>query len=823
MGRIHHVRWRCAGVLASCCFLLALASAAPAWAQTVPTFNMFGSVGLVDMPSARMADDGQLSVGASFMRNTQHYNLGFQALPWLETSFRYSGLQHFDPAYPVYYDRSFAVKLRLFNEGDYMPAIAVGINDLVGTGVYGGEYLVASKAVGDIDVTLGMGWGRQGSTALFRNPLTYISKSFETRPGFPSAAGSFGTSTFFHGPSVGLFGGVTWKTPLDGLSVSAEYSSDRYTLETSRGNFRPRSQMNFGAAYQLNENASLGLNWLYGDSIGGRFTVTMDPFNDAGSQRLGPPPVQPIIRSDEEQRSGLEALRSGRSSPVRPPAATTSSAALVDALWQRNDQISDVAVIGNTLSIRVVGVNPATTCSTAADLSRRFVLGITTVNVSDGRQSVRCATGGAEPAPAVAGSPSFATMSELTVIDARGARPVSPAALAKLKGDIAGQNLLVLSADINGAVATIYYANQNYMAEKDALERLLRIFMAEAPPNVEEVRFVVVENSVPQRQFVFLRTPQERNFYAVGTVSLEQGVSSPAPMTRQDTGNVKGRQRFTWVIGPALHQQLFDPTNPFGVQIAVGASAAYELLPGLQLHGSGEISLWDNFNTARLSDSVLPHVRTDFVRYFSEGKNGISSLALDYRFRLSPNVFAVTKIGYLEDMFAGAGGEILWRPEGQRWALGFDAYEVQQRNFNRLLGLQNYHVFTGHVSLYYASPWYNLNFVLSAGQYLAGDRGITFEATRRFASGVEVGTFFTKTNVSAARFGEGSFDKGIILRFPLGWVIPINSQLEYGTIIRPVQRDGGQRLGGDATLYEETRRSSEAEMALTGLSMPGMW
>jgi hypothetical protein len=161
-------------------------------------------------------------------------------------------------------------------------------------------------------------------------------------------------------------------------------------------------------------------------------------------------------------------------------------------------------------------------------------------------------------------------------------------------------------------------------------------------------------------------------------------------------------------------------------------------------------------------------------------------------------------------MFAGGGGEVLWRPEGSRWAIGADLYEVWQRDFDRLFGLQNYHVMTGHVSLYYASPWYDINFALSAGQYLAGDRGATLEVTRRFSTGVEIGAFVTKTNVPAAQFGEGSFDKGIIIRIPLGWVAPIETQGEFDMDLRPVQRDGGQRLLGDATLYGETGRVMDA-------------
>jgi hypothetical protein len=234
--------------------------------------------------------------------------------------------------------------------------------------------------------------------------------------------------------------------------------------------------------------------------------------------------------------------------------------------------------------------------------------------------------------------------------------------------------------------------------------------------------------------------------------------------------------------------------------------------------GQGETSIVDSFTTARESDSVLPHVRTDFVEYFRQGKTGMGGLAANYRFRATPEVFATFKAGYLESMFAGAGGEVLWRPAGQRWALGADLYHVWQRNFDRLFGLQRYHVTTGHVTLYYASPFYDLDFQMRAGQYLAGDRGLTFQVTRRFSTGVEVGAFFTKTNVSSERFGEGSFDKGIVIRIPLGWVAPINTQNQIGIDLRPTQRDGGQILLGDASLYEETRRTSQSEIVRGGYS-----
>ena len=82
------------------------------------------------------------------------------------------------------------------------------------------------------------------------------------------------------------------------------------------------------------------------------------------------------------------------------------------------------------------------------------------------------------------------------------------------------------------------------------------------------------------------------------------------------------------------------------------------------LVGEAEANIYDNFNTDRPSDSLLPHVRSDFVKYFTEGKNGIGQLEGDYRFRLAPDVYAIARAGYLESMFAGGGGEVLWRRKG---------------------------------------------------------------------------------------------------------------------------------------------------------------
>ena len=782
--------------------------------------NLFGSVGLIEMPTARMAPDGQLWAGASFFERNERFNLGFQVLPWLETSFRYSGLSHYDPDYPVYWDRSFAVKARLFEEKGPYPSLAVGVNDIVGTGIYGGEYLVASKQFGTVDATVGLGWGRLGTNGAFTNPLKLVSHSFLNPRAF-STPGGTNFNALFHGPRTGLFGGLTWDTPLDGLALKAEYSSDSYALERSTGNFVVHNQFNVGVSYEIADSTILSVDYLYGRAVSGAISFQMNPVSDSFVQRAGPQPPQPHIREPEEQRAAI-ALLSGRQQAMQP--ARIKSAALVDALWNRSVAAENIAVNGRTLKLWVHDGNPDAACQAAARVLAAGYFAIDRLEVQRGAEQARCAVGplsgtlSQAPNDTDTGLPA---QHSLLLASYPGDRVTDTQALATIRKDVEAQDIHLETVAIKGPDLMVYYSNYRYFHEADALDRLARLLTNDAPPKIERFRLIAVQGGMPQREFTVLRTPAERSYdqngtYDIATESKNTGAPMHNPVLEASSRN--SFPRFSWAASPQFRQELFDPSNPFAVQFLGTVIGIAELLPGLSVQAEGEFNIYDNFNVLRPPSSVLPHVRSDFLKYFTQGKNGIGNLEADYRFRLSPDVFAAVRVGYLESMYAGVGGEVLWRPEGQRWALGADLYDVKQRAYDRLFGLNSYQTVTGHVSLYYASPWHGLNFAVHVGRYLAGDRGFTMEVTRRFETGVEIGAFFTKTNVPASVFGEGSFDKGILIRIPLNWMLPLNTQSQFNMDLRPVQRDGGQRLAGDAFLFEETRRTSEVEMR--GSSVP---
>jgi hypothetical protein len=114
---------------------------------------------------------------------------------------------------------------------------------------------------------------------------------------------------------------------------------------------------------------------------------------------------------------------------------------------------------------------------------------------------------------------------------------------------------------------------------------------------------------------------------------------------------------------------------------------------------------------------------------------------------------------------------------------------------------------TGHASLYYEPDFSFLDNTLikaSFGQYLAGDRGVTIDFAKQFDSGVIVGAFATKTDLSAEEFGEGSFTKGFYISIPFDLMRPEStvSRVSFNWI--PLTRDGGAKLNRPESLFSTT-------------------
>jgi hypothetical protein len=174
-------------------------------------------------------------------------------------------------------------------------------------------------------------------------------------------------------------------------------------------------------------------------------------------------------------------------------------------------------------------------------------------------------------------------------------------------------------------------------------------------------------------------------------------------------------------------------------------------------------------------------------------------MQLDYIWSPHKDIYTKISGGIFEPMFGGFGGEILFKPFNKNFNIGADLFYVKQRSFNQRFDFQDYSTITGHINFGYRFAA-GIESKISYGRYLAKDDGFTFDIGRTTRSGFKSGVYFTRTDVSAELFGEGSFDKGFYFQFPLD-LFNNDYNGNYSSIkVSPLTRDGGAKLIYDKDL-----------------------
>ena len=182
---------------------------------------------------------------------------------------------------------------------------------------------------------------------------------------------------------------------------------------------------------------------------------------------------------------------------------------------------------------------------------------------------------------------------------------------------------------------------------------------------------------------------------------------------------------------------------------------------------SAPICSTTSIHSSRRPTSALPHVRSDIGFYLKEGKIGIFDGQGDYLFNIAPDWYGRVSGGLLEYMYAGVDGEVLCRPYDQRYAIGLDVNHVIKRGFNDLFGSADLSGHRGTAQLLLQAAILQSHGGAPCRALPRRRQGCHDRAVARLRGGVRAGIFATKTNVSAAQFGEGSFDKGFFISFPL--------------------------------------------------------
>ena len=185
-----------------------------------PSHSEYGTIGLVNMPSARTMPAGSLAFHWSRAQPYMRGSIVGYPFSWFEALYKYTDIN--DIPYSKYKDfsggqslkdKAFDVKFVLLKETESFPQIAFGIRDLGGTNRFAAEYLVASKYYKNFDFTVGMGFGTLASTYNgFSNPLTKLHETFRVRgnSGESGTGGSLSPDAWLSGDRVSIFGGFEY-------------------------------------------------------------------------------------------------------------------------------------------------------------------------------------------------------------------------------------------------------------------------------------------------------------------------------------------------------------------------------------------------------------------------------------------------------------------------------------------------------------------------------------------------------------------------------------------------------------------------------------
>ncbi len=695
---------------------LSVSTALHAQEAPPPTSSEWGGIGLLQTPTARMAEDGDFAFTASHNSPYSRYNVSMQPFSWLEGTFRYINVANirYGPSIAGdqnYKDKSIDFKVRLLRESRWLPQVAFGVRDLGGTGLFSSEYVVASKNFGPFDASLGLATGYIGNRGDFSNPLGAIDDRFKDRPMPTSAivnAGKFGVSSMFRGP-VGIFGGVTYQTPWDAFLVKVEYDGNDYRREPRNNNLPQSTPINVGLVYRPNDNVELTAAWERGDAAMFSLTLRGNPGHSLNAPKPFDPPAAPMRAVAERPHYADDALHAQASPAI-----------------------------------------------------------------------------GTESAPQ-AGQPDWAAISNRLRVNA---------------------GFRVEEISQRGDELFISGYQQRYFNPAKGMGRASRILSNELGDSFDWYTFETVRLGMPIAEMSVKRDALEG--YIEGTVDLPTlkrsvELSAPAVVERETLFKPKYR-RYGGGFSLGYQQNLGGPDGFILYQVSANASGSLFFTDNSWITGTLSQNVINNYDKFKYdAPSRLYRVRTDLRQFMTTSDLRMPNLQLNIAGKLGRDVYAMAYAGYLEWMYAGVGGEILYRPINQSWAVGANLNRVQQRDYDQHFGLRDYRVTTGHATLYYSfDDKERIIGSLSVGRYLAGDDGVTINIARAFDNGMTMGAYATKTNVSSRDFGEGSFDKGIYFSVPFDSLLPRSTRGRATINWAPLIRDGGAMLGRKYPLYNVT-------------------
>lgn len=204
--------------------------------------------------------------------------------------------------------------------------------------------------------------------------------------------------------------------------------------------------------------------------------------------------------------------------------------------------------------------------------------------------------------------------------------------------------------------------------------------------------------------------------------------------------------------------------------------------------------------------ATLP-VRSNVVN-FAKSFVGLDEAYIAFTHSFKSDLHVAAMSGYLEEMYAGTGGEILYRPFKSRLALGAEAFLALKRDPDSMLNLapSGDQVLTGQLNAYYDWPSEDITVKAALGRFLNEDSGARLGFIKAFKNGAQLEGFVTLSNTADLDLFGGTThaDHGLRLTLPLGGFKHIPDYASAKLRVQPFGRDIGQSIQKPLDLYDLT-------------------
>ncbi len=657
-----------------------------------------GPLGLNTVPSARMREAGTITAGISTLDPYMHGYIGFQLAAPLYINIRQTAeVSHIDKNPDRLYP-GIDLKLRLIKERQIIPEVALGFQSLIGHKRMAGEYLVASKRYKDLDFTLGLGWGRFGSTANIKNPLSALSSHFDKKRDLDGEMPNH-SSDLFTGENIGVFGGLEYFTPYEGLSLKLDWGADRFTAEKTALNFNAPAPWGASLAYKPAPWIDMGIGMQGRDKLFARLSLQ------------GKPSSWPFKSYKTEKPAPLRYYRTTQGHPAKMALSANAKGIL----------LYDISAQENTSH---AGLDLAPFISTPIQIGRA-------------------------------------------------ARHMAN------HGGLDTEELLITPTIYNLRGPTV-----------KLMRRDLEQALAKGQGSPEEI------------------------WQGADFINNNKSTDNAAPHTPKLMEHLKA-DRYALTLQNDLSLSEEDHGALYRTSLLINTTGPKFF--GLLTSGSSlRLNIKDNLYHLQDFRGVSPLPVRSNINEFAKNTFGLERAYTSYMHTIRPDLHTAISFGYLEEMYTGLGGEILYRPFKSRFALGAESWLAFKRDpkTSLNLGLSGDRVLTGHVKAWYDIPKHDLTLQGRAGRYLNEDIGATISLLKDFKNGAKLESYITISDQAEADLFGGTThaDHGLRLSLPLGSIkhVPQGSKTELN--ISPMGRDIGQILDNPMKLYEITKGFSYQHM-----------